>query len=63
MKAQKLVTTDVEENVPQYATFSDAECIGDDGLEAQDVFVKGASLVEVQRREADVGKALVAHAR
>jgi hypothetical protein len=60
-EGQQLVAPDVEEDMPQAAAFGDAQGVGDDGLEAQDVLVEGPRLVEVEGREADVGKALVAH--
>ena len=45
----------------QVAAFGDAQGVVDDGLEAQHVLVEIARLVEVERGQADMGKAFVAH--
>jgi hypothetical protein len=41
--------------------FFDFYRVGDDWLEAQNAFVKRTGLVEVERREAKVGKSSVTH--
>jgi hypothetical protein len=62
-KGDQLVAPDIEKDVSKVPAFFDFYRVGDDWLEAQNAFVKRTGLVEVERREADVGKSSVTHFR
>jgi len=47
--------------VAQPAALLDRDRVGDDWLKPQNVLVKRACLVEIQRRQANVGNASVVH--
>ena len=51
-----MIAPDIEKEVPKLAAFFDRDRVGDDRFESQDTFIKLPGLVEVKRREADVGK-------
>src|SRR6516165_3563650 len=60
-KGDKLTAPDIEKEVSKVPTFFDLYRIGDDRFEPQHTLVKLAGLVEVKRRDANVGKSFVTH--
>ena len=60
-EGEKLIAPDVEEHVPKASAFVDFQRVGDNRLEPQNAFIERACSVEVESREADMGKAFVAH--
>jgi hypothetical protein len=60
-KSDKLITSDIEEEVSKTPALFDPYRVGDDRFEAQNAFVKRTGLVEVEGREANVGKSSVSH--
>jgi hypothetical protein len=60
-ESDELTAPDIEKEVAKPAAFFDRYRVGDDWLEAQNTFVKLAGLVEIERRETDVGKSSMSH--
>jgi hypothetical protein len=60
-KSDKLIAPDIEKDVSKVPAFFDVYGVGDDRLEPQNALVELASLVEVERREANMGKPSVIH--
>src|SRR5947208_2837714 len=58
-KGNELIAPDIERHVAKVSAFLDVYRVGDDRFETQNAFVKLAGLVEVERRETDVGKSSV----
>jgi hypothetical protein len=57
-KGDELIATDIEKEVSKASAFFDLYRVGDDRLEAQNALVKLPGLVQVERRETDVGNPL-----
>jgi hypothetical protein len=60
-KGNKLTAADIEKHMPQVTAFFDRYRVGNNRLETQHALVKGAGLVEVECREADMRKSFVFH--
>jgi hypothetical protein len=60
-EGDQLIAPDIEKEVAKPAAFFDRYRVRDDGLESKNAFVKGTGLVEVKRRQANVGKSSVTH--
>jgi len=60
-KGDELVAPDIEKHVSKEPAFLDVYRVGDDRFEAQNALVERAGLVEIARRETDVGKSSVTH--
>src|SRR4029077_19480577 len=60
-KGDELIVPDIEKDVAKVPAFLDVDGVGDDRLEPQNALVKRAGLVEIARRETDVGKSSVTH--
>src|ERR1044072_9435962 len=62
-KRDKLITRDIEKDVPKTPAFFDRYRVDANLLEAQNTLVKLARLVEVERRQANMGNSSVPHFR
>src|SRR3981189_230343 len=60
-KGDKLTAPDIEKEVPEASTFFDLYRVGDDRLEPQHPLVKLTGLVQVKRRQPNVGKSSMTH--
>src|SRR5262249_10263972 len=60
---QKLIASDVEEDMSQPTTLADERRVGNRRLEAENVLVEGTCPVEIESSEPDMGKTVVAHAK
>src|SRR5258707_12585153 len=60
-KGDQLVAPDIEKHVPKVPAFLDLYRIGDDRFEAQNTLVELPGPIQVECREADVGKSSMSH--